>query len=98
MSERKTSGQHRPDQLGSTSASASASAGNIQGETTLGERVEQEYEKVKAEIETRGLEGWLENTGLGQLYRGFGMGVGALALVLVLGLITGEEPEGWAEL
>lgn len=94
ISERRSSAQYRRDQ----SASGSGAAQNIQGETTLGERVEQEYEKVKAEIETRGLERWIEGTGLGQLYRGFGMGVGALALVLVLGLITGEEAEGWAEL
>jgi mitochondrial fusion and transport protein UGO1 len=76
-----------------------------QGEESpsLGERVEQEFEKVKADAEHAGggFEGWVEGvegTGIGQLYRGFGMGVGALVLVLVLGLITGEEAEGWAEL
>jgi len=43
-------------------------------------------------------EGWLTSTGLGQLFRGFGMGVGALVLVLVIGLTTGGGDEGWAEL
>lgn len=74
-----------------------------QAAPSLSSRVEHEFEKVKADAEHAGggLDGWLEGiegTGIGQLYRGFGMGVGALALVLVLGLITGEEAEGWAEL
>ena len=43
-------------------------------------------------------EGFLASTGLGQLFRGFGMGVGALVLVLVIALTTGGEDEGWAEL
>ena len=43
-------------------------------------------------------EGWLASTGLGQLFRGFGMGVGALVLVLAIALTTGGENEGWAEL
>jgi hypothetical protein len=88
-SERRASQQHVSQPSPSTSAD---------GGGTLGEKVEKEIEKARAEIESEGIDGWLDNTGLGQLYRGFGMGVGALALVLVLGLITGEEPEGWAEL
>jgi fusion and transport protein UGO1 len=43
-------------------------------------------------------EGMLTSTGLGQLFRGFGMGVGALGLVLIIALTTGGEDEGWAEL
>ncbi|PVF93171.1 mitochondrial carrier [Serendipita vermifera] len=89
MSERRASQQH---------AAHSPIQPQAEGGGSLGEKVEKEIEKVRAEIESEGIDGWLDNTGLGQLYRGFGMGVGALALVLVLGLITGEEPEGWAEL
>lgn len=68
------------------------------GDGGLTEKLEDQYERAKADIEAQGIDGWLAGTGVGQLYRGFGMGVGALALVLVLGLITGDEPEGWAEL
>ena len=52
----------------------------------------------EAEFVTREEEGFLTSTGLGQLFRGFGMGVGALALVFVIALMTGGEDEGWAEL
>ncbi|CAG8631541.1 5781_t:CDS:2, partial [Acaulospora colombiana] len=90
MSERRASQQHTAH---SPQGVPQAEAGG-----SLGEKVEKEIEKARAEIESEGIDGWLDNTGLGQLYRGFGMGVGALALVLVLGLITGEEPEGWAEI
>ncbi|KAI0067952.1 mitochondrial carrier [Artomyces pyxidatus] len=43
---------------------------------------------------------WWRNTGLGQLYRGFGMKLGASAIVFVLGIVSGgdEGDAGWAEL
>ena len=71
---------------------------SVSSSLRLGEQLEDQYERAKAGIEAQGLDGWLAGTGVGQLYRGFGMGVGALAIVLVLGFITGDEPEGWAEL
>lgn len=40
----------------------------------------------------------LSFSGLPQLYRGFGMGVTALGIVLILALVSGGEEEGWAEL
>jgi fusion and transport protein UGO1 len=45
-------------------------------------------------------EGWLRNMGLGQLYRGLGVRVGASVFVFVLGLLSsGEDMDGgWAEL
>lgn len=45
-------------------------------------------------------DGWYSSTGLGQLYRGFGMGVGASAIVLVLAAIAGSDDRnmGWTEL
>jgi hypothetical protein len=98
---------HRPrmlsDELRSSERRVSQHHPQEEQAPSLGERVEQEFEKVKADAEHAGggFEGWVEGvegTGIGQLYRGFGMGVGALVLVLVLGLITGEEAEGWAEL
>jgi fusion and transport protein UGO1 len=44
--------------------------------------------------------GWFQATGIAQLYRGFGMGVSASAIVFMLSLMVGrEEPDaGWAEL
>ncbi|KAF4572608.1 hypothetical protein EYR36_007116 [Pleurotus pulmonarius] len=44
--------------------------------------------------------GWLRHTGVGQLYRGFGMRLGASAIVFVLAFFTaGEDVDGgWAEL
>lgn len=96
---------HRPRMLSEEMRVSERRVSQPQGPSlgSLGDRVEQEFEKVKADAEHAGggLDGWMEGiegTGIGQLYRGFGMGVGALALVLVLGLITGEEAEGWAEL
>lgn len=45
-------------------------------------------------------ESWLKNTGIGQLYRGLGMRLGASVIVFVLAMISGrDEPDaGWAEL
>ena len=43
---------------------------------------------------------WFRNTGIGQLYRGMGMRLGASAIVFVLALFSGgdESDGGWAEL
>lgn len=45
-------------------------------------------------------ESWLRNTGIGQLYRGLGMRVGASVIVFVLTLLNGGDDidSGWAEL
>lgn len=45
-------------------------------------------------------ESWFRNTGLGQLYRGMGMRLGASVIVFVLALVSGGEEgdSGWAEL
>ncbi|EIN13666.1 mitochondrial carrier [Punctularia strigosozonata HHB-11173 SS5] len=43
---------------------------------------------------------WSRRSGLGQLYRGFGMRLGASVLVFLLGALTGSEDRdgGWAEI
>jgi len=42
---------------------------------------------------------WLRDTGIGQLYRGLGLRVGASAIVFLLSILSGDEPDGgWAEL
>lgn len=45
-------------------------------------------------------ESWFRNTGLGQLYRGLGMRLGASAIVFLLAIVSGGEEgdSGWAEL
>ncbi len=45
-------------------------------------------------------ESWLRHTGIGQLYRGLGMRLGASAIVFFLALVTGGDNSdgGWAEL
>ncbi|KAH7918363.1 mitochondrial carrier [Leucogyrophana mollusca] len=45
-------------------------------------------------------ESWLKNTGIGQLYRGLGMRVGASVIVFLLTALSGgeEADAGWAEL
>lgn len=89
---------HRPRMLSEELDLSQHRQQQQQHETTLQDKAKLEIENAKREIERSGVEGWLESTGFGQLYRGFGMGVGALALVMVLGLVFGEEGEGWAEL
>lgn len=42
--------------------------------------------------------GWFASTCVDQSFRGFGMGVGALVLMLVIALMTSGENEGWAGL
>ncbi|EKM60798.1 uncharacterized protein PHACADRAFT_133578 [Phanerochaete carnosa HHB-10118-sp] len=56
--------------------------------------------KGKAAEEGTEKESWLRNTGIGQLYRGLGLRLGANVLVFVLAMTTGrDEPDaGWAEL
>jgi hypothetical protein len=91
--EPRTPGKSRSGQVQAQGSSPIASR------SQLGERLATGIEEVQGEISERGVDGWLANTGIGQLYRGYGMGVGALALVLVLGLITGSDDDGgWAEL
>lgn len=42
---------------------------------------------------------WMRNTGVGQLYRGLGMRLGASMIVFILSTMSGrEEDSGWAEL
>lgn len=43
---------------------------------------------------------WLRHSGIGQLYRGLGMRLGASAIVFVLALVSGGDnaDSGWAEL
>lgn len=42
---------------------------------------------------------WIGSTGIAQLYRGFGMRLGASGIVFLLGVLTGgEDRDGWAEL
>jgi len=45
-------------------------------------------------------ESWFRSTGLGQLYRGLGMRLGASAIVFLLAVVSGgeEKDSGWAEL
>ena len=56
---------------------------------------EREVEYVEEESES-----WLRHSGIGQLYRGLGMRVGAAVVVFVLSLVSGsdETDAGWAEL
>jgi len=45
-------------------------------------------------------ESWLKNTGIGQLYRGLGMRLGASVIVFLLAVFSGgqERDGGWAEI
>lgn len=56
-----------------------------------------EHEEASEEMES---ESWLRHSGIGQLYRGLGMRIGAGAVVFVLSLMSGsdEADGGWAEL
>ncbi|CAL1696270.1 unnamed protein product [Somion occarium] len=56
--------------------------------------------KVDSRPEGEEEETWLRNTGIGQLYRGLGMRVGASAIVFILTMFSGgdEVDAGWAEL
>ena len=54
----------------------------------------------KEEEESGGGESWLRYTGIGQLYRGLGMRVGASVIVFLLAILSGGEEKdgGWTEL
>ena len=58
-----------------------------------------EKEEVKPEPVDQ-YQSWWRNTGLGQLYRGLGMRLGASAVVFVLAMLGGGEESdgGWAEI
>jgi mitochondrial fusion and transport protein UGO1 len=65
------------------------------------ERDVQEQKEMEAEEaeEVLGEDSWLRHTGIGQLYRGLGMRVGASVIVFFLAMLgSGEENAGWAEL
>ncbi|KIY48328.1 mitochondrial carrier [Fistulina hepatica ATCC 64428] len=49
-------------------------------------------------VPERGNESWLRTTGIGQLYRGLGMRLGACALAFVLALFEPTNDNGWTEL
>lgn len=56
-------------------------------------------EKEDAHVQEDVEGGWLSNTGIGQLYRGMGMRLGASVIVFVLALVSGgDDNSGWAEL
>jgi len=56
--------------------------------------------KQQGEEEKKKTESWFRNTGVGQLYRGLGMRLGASAIVFLLAIVSGgeEKETGWAEL
>lgn len=62
-----------------------------------GKEPAREYEETLVEEEN---ESWLRHSGIGQLYRGLSMRVGAGLVVFVLSLVNGsdEADAGWAEL
>ncbi|KAK0465246.1 mitochondrial carrier domain-containing protein [Desarmillaria tabescens] len=55
---------------------------------------------AETENDSREEDGWSRHTGIGQLYRGMGMRLGASVIVFFLALITGGDNSdgGWAEL
>ncbi|KAH7915158.1 mitochondrial carrier domain-containing protein [Hygrophoropsis aurantiaca] len=61
---------------------------------------EDQPEDEKDEQDGEDGESWLKNTGIGQLYRGLGMRIGASAVVLLLTALGGydDTDAGWAEL
>jgi len=67
--------------------------GSTKGKGVEGKTVETEGEGDEDES-------WLRHTGVGQLYRGLGMRIGASVTVFVLAMLSGgDEPDsGWAEL
>lgn len=63
-------------------------------------KIREVKEGEKEENESEEHESWLRHTGIGQLYRGLGMRVGASVIVFVLAMLSGgdEQDAGWAEL
>jgi fusion and transport protein UGO1 len=61
-------------------------------------RPSKEGEEQPADPEAE--EGWLRNTGLGQLYRGLSLRLGAGLIVFLLAVVSGgeERDSGWAEI
>jgi mitochondrial fusion and transport protein UGO1 len=61
-----------------------------------GKQAEQDQKRREDEED----ESWFRNTGLGQLYRGLGMRLGASAIMFLLAVLSGgeEKDSGWAEL
>lgn len=57
-------------------------------------------EGSEAEEEAEEENSWLRNTGVGQLYRGLGMRVGASVIIFVLSMFSTDQSEGsgWTEL
>ncbi|KAF8898445.1 mitochondrial carrier domain-containing protein [Infundibulicybe gibba] len=57
-----------------------------------------EREEVEDDVEEE--DTWSKNTGIGQLYRGLGMRLGASVIVFLLALVSGgeESDSGWAEI
>lgn len=55
---------------------------------------------VETQSDSREEDSWSRHTGMGQLYRGMGMRLGASIIVFFLALITGGDNSdgGWAEL
>ena len=67
------------------------SQANTKGKERAGSELEEEVHEEG---------GWFRNSGIGQLYRGLGMRLGASAIVFVLALFSGGEESdgGWAEI
>ncbi|KAF9056690.1 mitochondrial carrier domain-containing protein [Panaeolus papilionaceus] len=63
------------------------------------EKEETDEGKVENEEQDE-YQSWFRNTGIGQLYRGLGMRLGAAGIVFVLALLQGGEDKegGWAEI
>lgn len=57
-------------------------------------------EGSEAEEDAEEENSWLRNTGVGQLYRGLGMRVGASVIIFVLSMFSTDQSEGsgWTEL
>ena len=54
----------------------------------------------QTEEDVKEKQSWFSSTGIGQLYRGFGMGMGASTVVFLLATLAGGDASdsGWAEL
>ncbi|KAG8715683.1 hypothetical protein FRC11_001311 [Ceratobasidium sp. 423] len=61
-------------------------------------RMSSQGRQTEEEVKEKG--SWINSTGIGQLYRGFGMGMGASGVVFLLATLAGGDSSdaGWAEL